>query len=139
MTDEEITQEALKYGYSLYNETQESTDEYYGKWYGKGPSASVPPSFFVEISTERGLVGKTFYINEELEKGMGIDEILEKHRDIYLSLTSIDFEEHMPPEQNIDVHRATFFHKDDYVGQIQLNIKDGVVRAQYGLGIRIKY
>lgn len=132
MTEKEITQTAQKYGYRLLNGDAESYDGYYGYWYIK--EESNPRTLFFEVSKERGLVSRSIHFNEKLEKGMGIKELVENHKDRFLSLSAIDLEVNIL-EPTVDSYREIRFYKDDenLSGNISINIKEGIASLHYQL------
>lgn len=88
---------------------------------------------FFAISPEKGVYEKGIFITDELEEGKEIDQILEKHQKIYLSLVGDIFEERIiEPETEQEIHRAIFYGNENYRGQIQMNIQDGKVHVLYG-------
>lgn len=127
MTVEEVTQAVQKFGYQL-TVHHEDVNAYL---FYKDPSQ---PPIALRFNHNQGLVGKTIHIEEEFNKDIEIDDILERHKESYLALTAIDFDEAVYIPKELDnFHREIFFYKEDYSGVIQFYISNGKVWAFYDL------
>lgn len=126
MTESEITTEILKLGFSIIH----SYEVFPGEWIIRAESGKTTVSFLIPF--EKGLVNKQISFYKDAEKGNGIDEVLEKHREKYLSLLGMEFEEERIDTVS-DTYRAIFFRNISYSGQVHINLIEGIESVTYGL------